>query len=105
MTNNLQFALEAAWKVLLVGLVLGAGLPAIFALGVRSFAWGTNGTTGTTEAPMDARPHPVGRALAVVCFVVVLAGVALGLTIIVAAGQGKVVSFDHGYPTIVAKPK
>ena len=30
---------------------------------------------------------------------------ALGLTIIIAAGQGKVVSFDHVYPTIADKPK
>ena len=101
MTNNLHFAVEGAWKVLLAGLVLGAGLPAVFAVGVRSLAWGTG---GAAEVADDARPHPVGRALAGICFLVVPAGIALGLTIIVAAGQGKVVSFDHVYPTIVDKP-
>ena len=33
----------------------------------------------------------------------VLLGVALGITIIVASGFGKAVSFDHIYPTIVSK--
>jgi hypothetical protein len=102
MTQNLQYALEAAWKVLAVGLVLGAGLPMVFALGVRSLAWGAG---GAAEVAVDARPHPLGRVVAVLCFAVVVAGIALGLTVIIAAGQGKVVSFDNGYPTIVDKPK
>jgi len=102
MTDNLGFAVEAAWKVLLAGLVLGAGLPMVFAVGVRSLAWGTG---GAAEVTMDAKPHPAGRVVALACFAVVLAGIALGLTIILAAGQGKVVSFDHVYPTIVDKPK
>jgi hypothetical protein len=102
MTDNLQFAVEGAWKVLLVGLVLGAGLPAVFAVGVRSMAWGTG---GAAEMAVDTRPHPIGRVLAGVCFLVVLAGIAVGLTIILAAGQGKVVSFEHVYPTIIDKPK
>lgn len=102
MTQNLQFALEAVWKVLAVGLLFGAGLPMVFALGVRSMAWGTG---GAAEVAVDTRPHPLGRGLAVVCFVVVVAAIGLGLTIIIATGLGKVVSFDHVYPTIVDKPK
>jgi hypothetical protein len=102
MTDNLGFALEAAWKVLVAGLVLGAGLPMVFAFGVRSLAWSTG---GTAEVAVGAKPHPIGRVTAVLCFAVVLGGIALGLTIILAAGQGKVVSFDHVYPTIVDKPK
>ena len=102
MTDNLTFAVEAAWKVLVAGLILGAGLPMVFAFGVRSLAWGTG---GAAEVAVGARPHPIGRAVAVACFAVVLGGIALGLTIIIAAGQGKVVSFDHVYPTIVDKPK
>ena len=102
MTQNLEFALEAAWKVLAVGLLLGAGLPMVFALGVRSLAWGAG---GSAEVAVDARPHAAGRALAVACFAVVVAAIALGLTIIIATGQGKIVSFDHIYPTLVDKPK
>ena len=39
--NNLWLALEGAWHVLLAGIILGAGLPAIFALGLRSLSYGT----------------------------------------------------------------
>jgi hypothetical protein len=41
--------------------------------------------------------------LATLCFAVVLAGVAVGLMYVVAAGQGKVLSFEHVYPTMVPK--
>jgi len=101
-TQNLEFALEAAWKVLAVGLLFGAGLPMLFALGVRSMAWGTG---GAAEVAVDTQPHPLGRVLAVVCFGVVVAAIGLGLTMIVATGMGKVVTFDHVYPTLIDKPK
>ena len=97
--NNVTLALDGAWKVLLTSVVLGAGLPVLFAAGVRSMALGAGG-----EAEVDhARPRPLGRALAGLCFLVVLAGVALGITIVVASGFGKAVSFAHVYPTIVGK--
>jgi hypothetical protein len=102
MRDNLHFAVEAAWKVLAVGLVLGAGLPAVFAVGVRSLAWGAG---GTAEVDTSSRPNALGRPVAALCFLVVLAGIGLGLTTIIAAGQGKIVSYDHVYPTIVDKPK
>jgi hypothetical protein len=38
MMNNLSLALQGGWKVLLAGLLLGAGLPTIFAVGIRSLA-------------------------------------------------------------------
>lgn len=98
--NQVALALSGSWKVLLTSLVLGAGLPLVFAAGIRSLAWGTG---GSAEVDTSARPHPVGRVLAAVCFAVVLAGVALGITIVVASGFGKAVSFAHVYPTLVAK--
>jgi hypothetical protein len=101
--HNVQFALEGAWKVLLAGLMLGAGLPALFALGVRSMAYGQGGDAEVHAAGSLPRPHPVGRAIGVLCFAVVLVAVALGITYIVATGFGKALSFDHMYPTIVAK--
>jgi len=91
--NNVTLALDGAWKVLLASVVLGAGLPVIFAAGVRSMALGAGGAAEVDHAP----PRAIGRALAVVCFLVVLAGVALGITIVVASG------FAHIYPTIVSK--
>lgn len=98
--NQVALALQGSWKVLLASLVLGAGLPLVFAAGIRSMAYGQG---GSAEADTSARPHPVGRALAVLCFLVVLAGVALGITIVVASGFGKAVSFAHVFPTLVAK--
>ena len=99
MIDNLQFALDGAWRVLLAGLVFGAGLPLVFAAGIRSMAWGAGGSAEVSHAA----PNPLGRVVAGVCLLVVLAGVALGITIIAAAGFGKAVSFEHVYPTIVAK--
>jgi hypothetical protein len=81
--DNLGFALEGAWQVLAVGLLLGAGLPAVFALGIRSLAWGTG---GAAEVAADAPPHPVGRVLAGLCFLVVVVGIGAGLYVILAAG-------------------
>ena len=44
---------EAIFKVLLVGLILGAGLPAVFAAGLVSYSSGSGGTQddGTVSAP------------------------------------------------------
>jgi len=97
--SNLGFALEGAWKVLLAGLILGAGLPAVFALGIRSMAFGAGG-----DAEVDhAAPHPVGRLVAYVLFAIVVLVALLGITYIVASGFGKTISFDHVYPAIVDK--
>lgn len=60
---------DAIWKVLAIGLVLGAGLPAMFAIGVRQQSEGR-------------------RAVAVVAFGVVGVGVIAGLAGIVAHGFG-----------------
>ena len=99
--HNVGFALEGAWQVLAVGLVLGAGLPAVFALGIRALAYGTGGAAGAapTAAP-TAAPHPVGRVLGIACFALVIAAVLLGILFIVASGLGMDLSFEHGYPTL-----
>jgi hypothetical protein len=93
--------LQDAWKVLLYSLVLGAGLPVVYALGVRSLAPAGAGPDGATGE--GATRTPLGAALATVCFLVVVVGVAVGLTYIVAAGKGEQLSFSHVYPTFVPK--
>lgn len=98
--NNVSLALDAAWKVLVAGLILGAGLPAVFAMGIRSLAYGTG---GAAEVDSTAAPHPIGRLGAAVCFAVVVAAIALGITYIVASGFGKALDFSHVYPVIVDK--
>lgn len=93
---------QDAWKVLLYSLVLGAGLPVVYAVGVRSLAWGSASSSGGTETESVGR-NPVGVALATLCFVIVLAGIAVGLAYVIAAGKGEQLSFAHVYPTFVPK--
>ncbi|MDF3044406.1 MAG: hypothetical protein K0R30_634 [Ornithinibacter sp.] len=95
--HNVIFAVEGALRVLLVGLLFGAGLPAVFALGVRALAYGEG---GGTEINSQA-PHLLGKVLAYLAFAVVVGGVLLGLTVIVASGLGKELTFDGGVPTFV----
>jgi hypothetical protein len=102
--HNVGFALAGAWKVLLAGLVLGAGLPILFGLGIRALAWGTGGDAKLhAEGVTGPKARPIGTALGWLCFLVVVLGVVLGIAYIVATGFGKTISFAHVYPTIVAK--
>jgi len=102
--HNLGFALEGAWKVLLASLILGAGLPTLFALGIRSLAYGAGGDAEVhASGATGPRPQPIGTVVGWLLFLIVLAGVVLGITFIVASGLGKALSFEHIYPTIVKK--
>ena len=58
--NNVALAADGAWKVLVASLVLGAGLPIIFALGVRARAYAAGGGTDGHHTER----HPVGNVLA-----------------------------------------
>jgi len=94
----LELFAQTAWKVVLAGLVLGAGLPAMFALGVRFSAGGPGGSTDATGGVRGGY-----RALSVLCFAIVALAVSLGILVVVASGLGKMVSFDHLYPVLVDK--
>lgn len=97
--NNLTFAAEGAMRVLLAGLIFGAGLPALYALGIRALAYGQGGDAEVSHEP----PHPVGKAFAYLAFAIVVVGVLLGLTVIVTSGLGKEMTFDGLVPTFVDK--
>jgi hypothetical protein len=102
--HNVGLALSAGWRVLLASVVLGAGLPVLFALGIRALSLGASGEVVIGESGVTApTPHPFGKILGGLCFAVVLVAVALGITFIVASGFGKMLSFEHIYPTIVNK--
>ena len=60
--------IEAILKVLVVGLVLGAGLPAIFAFGLVSYSAGVGGANadGTTSAS-----NPALRGLGMLIFLAI----------------------------------
>lgn len=97
--NSLTLALEGAGKVLVAGLVFGAGLPVVYALAMRALALGATPAHGDTPP----RHTPLGRALATVLVAVIVVGVLLGLVLIVASGFGKAVSFENIVPVIVDK--
>lgn len=70
---------SALWRVVAVALLLGAGLPVLFAVGVRVGAPGSTASgDGAAEDDLLVPASPARRVLAALCFVVVLAVVALG---------------------------
>lgn len=83
MTDNLILAIDGAWKVLIIGVVIGAGLPVLFALGVRSYAYSVE---GGTDAPVTPHARQTHRVLSLLCFALVVLGVLAGIGAIVASG-------------------
>jgi hypothetical protein len=103
--HNIGFAADSALKILVACLLLGAGLPALFAVGIRALAYGAGGEAEVHESGVSGpTPRPLGTVAGYVCFAIVLLGVVLGITFIVASGFGKAVTFTHIYPTITTKP-
>jgi hypothetical protein len=68
--------LEAIFKVLIVGLVLGAGLPAVFAAGMVAFSAGAGGEhpDGTVTAP-----NPVLKYVGLLLFALVSAVILIAI--------------------------
>ncbi len=75
---NLAELSEKVISVVLAGLVLGAGLPALYALGMRMLA-------GTTEYTADGRlvetegPRGVAKAIAYVIFAIILVVIVIAI--------------------------
>ena len=78
-------ALGALWKVVVVGLLLGAGLPTLFSLGIRSLNSGRVLVTDGSE--FENRPSRRGLAGAVACFSLCALAVAFGIIVIVFGKQ------------------
>jgi len=70
----------ALGKILVVGVLAGAGLPALFAVGVRFLSVPTGGSTDRAPRPSD---NPTGLILAGLCFAVVVAAIGYGIYLIV----------------------
>lgn len=60
--------LEASFRVLIMGLILGGGLPATFAVGVRAYSAGVGGVEG--DGTMRAA-NPILKAVGVALFALV----------------------------------
>ena len=71
------FNYEASLKILVFGLVLGSGLPALFALGVRAGAAGAGveGSDGTAVGQKNPALTALSYALYTLALVAVLIGV------------------------------
>ncbi|MGO4200801.1 hypothetical protein AB4Z09_03385 [Rhodococcus sp. TAF43] len=63
---------NSLWQVVLVGLLLGAGLPAIFALGLKSLSMGA-------QPGPDGQASTLGKLGAALCFAVVLIAIIAGI--------------------------
>ncbi|AQA23730.1 putative membrane protein [Rhodococcus sp. MTM3W5.2] len=71
----LSKTVDSLWQVVAVGLLLGAGLPAIFALGLRALDSGS--TTDPATATTTRKPAAVIAAGA--CFAVVVVAIITGI--------------------------
>lgn len=59
---------ESIFKVLVVGLILGAGLPALFATGMLAYSFGAGGEEADH---VIHKPNPALKALGILLFVFV----------------------------------
>jgi hypothetical protein len=85
--------LSALWQIVLLALLAGAGLPALFAIGLRGLAMGGSKSGGPATAAADGESaqvisgNPVGMIAAGLCFLVVLAAIGWGIWAIYEAGH------------------
>jgi len=86
----------ASMKILIFGLIVGAGLPALFAVGVRLNAEGV----GVVAHDGVARRNPVLLALGWLIFALVLAAVILGVLYI----ASDFIGHHTGWYILGAKP-
>ena len=77
--------LSALWKIVVFGLIAGAGLPALFAGGLYTLSWGPRtgkvATAGADGGDSDALVggNVLGMVLAAIAFLIVLAAIGWGI--------------------------
>jgi hypothetical protein len=89
--------LSAIWKIVVFGLLAGAGLPALFAIGVTSLTRGGRSSRGATATAGTAGPgggddvliggSVIGMMIAAICFLIVLAAIGWGIFEIYQSGH------------------
>jgi hypothetical protein len=80
---NSWINLHALWKIVVLGLAAGAGLPALFAIGLKALSTGPRTAMGNDEAIYGGNAY--GLVAASFCFAVVLAAIGWGIYSIVSA--------------------
>jgi hypothetical protein len=76
--------LTALWKIIVFGLIAGAGLPALFAGGLYTLSWGpktahTAGADGGADSDVVVGGSVLGIVLAAIAFLIVLAAIGWGV--------------------------
>ena len=70
---------SALWKILVFGLIAGAGLPALFAIGMVALSKGPKAQAAGADSDVVVGGNPVGLVAAAFCFLVVLAAIGWGI--------------------------
>ncbi len=88
--------LSAIWKIVVFGLLAGAGLPALFAIGMTALSRGGTRTSRRATAGADPGGDDVliggsvtGMMIAAICFLIVLAAIGWGIYEIYRTGHPK----------------
>ena len=76
---NSWINLTALWKIVVFGLIAGAGLPAIFAVGMFSLSRGPKTQTAGADSDAIVGGSVAGLVVAALCFLVVLAAIGWGI--------------------------
>ena len=76
---NSWINLSAIWKILVFGLIAGAGLPSLFAIGMVSLARGPKTQTAGADSDAVVGGNPLGIVIAAICFLIVLAAIGWGI--------------------------
>lgn len=92
---NSWIDLTALWQIVVVGLIAGAGLPALFAIGLRALSLpggshlpgGSRAQTAGADSDGVVGGSVVGMIVAAVCFAIVLSAIGWGIVAIYQAGH------------------
>jgi hypothetical protein len=71
--------LAAIWKIIVFSLIAGAGLPALFAIGMLALSRGPKVRAADADSEVLVGGSPAGIAVASLCFLIVLAAIVWGI--------------------------
>jgi hypothetical protein len=76
---NSWINLTALWKIVVFGLIAGAGLPSLFAVGLFSLSKGPRVQTAGGDSDGLVGGSIMGMVIAAVCFLIILAAIGWGI--------------------------